>query len=80
MEAYEFISALEKVYVDEDTKEINGVEVSVSKNADRHSKDVVMTLTCYIDGKYSTFERRGTKEISYEQWVDTWWGDWEETE
>lgn len=75
MEKYEFIELLNKSCIDEDTKEVEGISVSVCQSTDRFSTTVSQTLDAFDIGY---FKREGRKEISYENWVDTFWNDWEE--
>lgn len=75
MNKNEFISLLNTTSIDEDTKDIEGIPVMVLETTGRFTTNVSQTLYAYGIG---FFKREGTKEISYEQWVDTWWNDWEE--
>jgi hypothetical protein len=54
--------------------EVNGVSLTVSQEAYQFC-DTVTQYMYLLDGR--SFKRTGTKEISYERWVDTWWGEWE---
>ena len=60
--------------IDKSTSDIDGHRVTVSEDSDNYSTDIFMTIT-FEDIGY-TFSRKGTKEISYGNWVDTWWYDW----
>lgn len=74
----EWLARLERVSKDEEIKasttSIEGLRVHVSEDSSLHSVEVSQTL--HVEGENLCFVRTGTKEISYENWVDTWWGDW----
>ena len=73
-ELQRWMAQLDQHSIDESTCEIEGVTVSVSEYSELHSDKVVqyMTLPNGVQLK-----REGSKEISYERWVDTWWYSWE---
>ncbi len=51
-----------------------GIELLYSENSEEHSENVVACL----DNQSFSIEKKGYKEISYGQWVDTQWpSDWD---
>jgi hypothetical protein len=59
---------------DGDRITVLGIELLYSENSEEHSKDV----TACLDNKSFCIEKKGYKETSYGQWVDTQWPyDWE---
>ena len=71
----EFIKLLSSADIDEDTKEVEGISVSVFQEHDRDSREISQTLLA--NGINATFKRAGLKVISYERWVETNWFDWD---
>jgi hypothetical protein len=70
-----FEAALASAEIDSHTTEVNGQAVWVSEDSSMHSSDVRQTL--YVEHGDDSYTRTGTKIISYDNWVDTVWGDWE---
>ena len=67
---------MDEYFVDDfDGDEIGGYKISVMDDWEMHSSDVTKTVA-FIDYDV-TIKFEGTKEVSYEQWVDTNWGSWE---
>jgi hypothetical protein len=54
--------------------ECNGVAISVSQEAYR---DGSVYQSMYLIESGRSFKRSGTKQYSYDQWVDTRWNEWE---
>ena len=73
-EVQSFMNVLDSCSIYSGTSEVAGFEVSVNEESSRHSEDVVMEM--YLIDYNLSFRREGTKEISYDNWVDTWWCSW----
>lgn len=71
---HQWMAQLDQYSIDESTSEIEGVKVTVSEDFDLHSDKVVQYMTL---ANGVQLKREGSKEISYERWVDTWWHSWE---
>lgn len=71
----EWCEILDSLDIDESTVEVEGISVSVSQDSSSHSADVVQYL--YVADSSLSFTRKGSKEISYDSWVDTHFSGWE---
>ena len=74
----EWIDSLDDFDIDINTTEISGVSVSVTEDSSLHSSDVRMSMTLADYG--IELNREGTKEISYDRWVDTFWCRWQRSD
>lgn len=71
----EWLDRLSKEDVDESTTSVCEFAVTVNETSCFHDANISQTL--YVDGTDLVFERRGLKEISYDQWVGNNWFEWE---
>jgi hypothetical protein len=70
-------AALEKYDEDfmDDKVTIDGLTFFVDEESYTYSTDMEQTAT--FEATKHTYTRTGRKEISYDRWVDTTWGEWD---